>query len=140
MNWREFHDIREGLRAAEALHTELLQRRTELFQMTQPGAIRYDQDKVQTSGGGDKLAAYMERMDAERLEERIRISKQHVEEWSYLYGKAITELRQSRDSWDRIYVFHFIDHVPVPRFRRLVGYSEQHIYRIIRRMKRERKC
>lgn len=139
MDWREFDGIERGYKAARQLLRELLERDDELFQRTQPGAIRYDQDKVQSSGGEDKLLAYVAQRQAEHLDERIRIARIHVEEWVDYRTRALQELRRSRKSEDRIYVLRFVDNLPVWKVASMTNYSKSQVYNIMNRMNKVRR-
>ena len=134
MGWREFDGIERGYKEARKMLRELLERDDELFQRTQPGAIRYDQDKVQSSGGEDKLLAYVAQRQAEHLDERIRIARIHVEEWVDYRTRALNELRRSRNPEDRVYVLRMVDGLSVRKVARLVGYDKRHVYRILKKM------
>lgn len=134
MDWREFDGIERGYKAARQLLRELLERDDELFQRTQPGAIRYDQDKVQSSGGEDKLLAYVAQRQAEHLDDRIRIARLHVTEWEEYRMRSLQELRRSRNPEDRVYVLRMVDGLSVRKVARLVGYDKRHVYRILKKM------
>lgn len=104
----------------------LLQEKERLFQMTQPGAIRYDKVKVLSSNTASPLEEYVTRM--ERLNPQIDRAQQMLEQWDMAVDEHLREMRKSRDVLDVIYVAWKVDHRSVQQIARKVNYSVPHVY------------
>lgn len=111
------------------------------FQKTQPKSMTYG-DKVQKSITGSMLDEYVIAVEDKRLYSRISSAEQIMEKKGKLLEIAEEELRKSKNIYDIIYTFKYIDDVrPKEMHRRLdlmgMNYSNSQIYEISKRIKRQ---
>lgn len=106
---------------------ELMAEREELFQMTQPGAIRYDTVKVISSVDGSTIETYMAEISRRHLDERITEAKRLYDEWELALKEATSRLELSKELDDEIYYLSVVRRWKVSRIARHLHYSERWI-------------
>lgn len=106
-----------------------LMEKERLFTRTLPSAIRYDQDKVQSTIDGNPLEDFVISLEDKELEERISSYRQHLKDWGMLLDIKEKELRQSRILLDRVYVCRYLDGLSIKRMCGVLNYSRPQVYR-----------
>ena len=117
---------------------EILLEKERLFTKTQPNAIRYDKETVQTSIDGNPLESYVIALDAEHIDEQLKVLRQNLTDWKFLLECKETELRASREIIDRVYVMRFLEGFGITRICRNINYSRAQVYRVLDRIKKLR--
>ncbi len=118
---------------------ELLMERDALFQMTQPGAIRYDSVKVMSSVSGSPLETYMEELARRHLDERIAEAKRLYDAWETAMSEIRQKLSDSPELEDNIYFMRMVRRYSVKRIARVLHYSPDWIYKKIRKIEKSLK-
>lgn len=111
------------------------------FQKTQPKSQTYG-DKVQSSITGSMLDEYVIAVEDKRLYSRINAANQIMEAKGELVKIAEEELRKSRNIYDLIYTYKWIDSLKTKEvYRKLdlmgMNYSTSQIYEITKRIKNQ---
>lgn len=111
------------------------------FQKTQPKSQVYG-DKVQTSITGSMLDEYVITVEDKKLYSRINAAEKVMEAKGKLLQAAEDELRKSKNIYDLIYTFKWIDEMKTKEIYRnldLMGmnYSTSQIYEITKRIKHQ---
>ena len=112
------------------------------FQKTQPKSQVYG-DKVQTSITGSMLDEYVITVEDKKLYSRINAAEKVMEAKGKLLQAAEDELRKSKNIYDLIYTFKWIDEMKTKEIYRnldLMGmnYSTSQIYEITKRITHQR--
>ena len=107
------------------------------FQRTQP-KISYG-DKVQ-GNATNKIEEYVIEVENKRLRERKEVAEQIIDGKAKLLNMAEEELRRSKNIYDMIYTYRWVDGMkPNEIYRKLdmkgCNYSESQIYEIRKRIK-----
>lgn len=136
MIYVEYAETQTRLRGAMERYRELVEERELLFQMTQPGAIRYDTVKVITSASGSPLERYAEELDRRRLDKRIEEAEINVGLWKIAVEQVEELLNASPEIDDRIYYLKYVKGYPVDRIARTLHYTRDAIYKRLRRIRR----
>lgn len=114
---------------------ELLDRKEEAFTRTLPSAIRYDLQRVVRSPSLiSPLDEYV--MDIEKIDQQIREARIIVIERREMLDLKEQELRESKDTNDRIFVLRFLEHWKVDRVARKLYYSVDTIWYRERKIKK----
>lgn len=114
---------------------ELLDRKEEAFTRTLPSAIRYDLQRVVRSPSLiSPLDEYV--MDIEKIDQQIREARIIVIDRREMLDLKEQELRESKDTNDRIFVLRFIEHWKVDRVARKLYYSVDTIWYRERKIKK----
>jgi DNA-directed RNA polymerase specialized sigma subunit len=132
MVWIEYQRLKAEYERSQGHLTALLDKQEEIFWKTQPAAIRYDKDKVQTSPSDHITDLLVKSADLDKL---IETARKTVDERQHLLLLKKKELRQSRDIEDKIYTLYFIDRMSVNKIAYCIGYSRSQVFRIVKKMR-----
>ena len=135
MVYVEFDAICKRYTNAQAAYDELLQEKEALFAMTQPGAIRYDKDRVGGNTARNTFEEYVIAKERSRIDERLEEQKTILDERKKLKDMKETELRLSKSLFDRIYVYHYLDKLTLTQIENRIPYSRVQIWRKLKIIK-----
>lgn len=141
MLYLEYEKAKANVIRAQVIFENALLEKERLFTMTQPKAITYDKDTVQTSPNGDILDRYVIALEEEKIEEKLRpYRKLLFDRISLLDAKEIF-LRKSPDIFDKIYVYRYLDGMSIKGIAKTLNFSKSQIYRKLQSInKRIKKC
>ena len=126
-----------------ALET-ILDEKEALFQRTQPKAATYDKEKVTGGNAGNVFDDYLIAKERLMIDKRLDEAKSLLKDRETLLKVKEAELRESKETFDRIYVAKFLDKTANYKIARLMHYSERQIRRILfqirKALKDVRKC
>lgn len=112
---------------------ELLDKKELAFTRTQPNAIRYDGIKVISSGSdASPVEDYI--IDTERLDRQIEAVSDVLANRDYMLALKLTELRESKEIDDRIFLWRYVDNIPVADIARRLYFSSGAIYHRLKRI------
>ena len=131
MIYFEYEYLLRKYREAQGRYDEILAEKEEIFERTQPKAIRYDRDKVTGGVPPDKNADYMIQSERKRIDERLQEVKNLLAERKYLLELKERDLRESKDIYDKVYTMRYLDHIRIYKIAGACHYSEAQIYRIL---------
>ena len=137
MEWEHYEEAKEKYTEAQIHYADLLSQKEEIFQRTQPSAVRFDKDVVSGGGGENPLEAYA--IQIERIEMRLGLAHEIVENRAFLLKHAREELMESPDFRDKVYRMRFLQRMRVQKIADAVHYSEPTIWRTLRQIQKERK-
>ena len=139
----EYEVYKELFNDALRLYNSILREQEELFQMTQPKAIKYNKDKVQSTPT-NLLEKYMALKDEKKIDERLEETKQVLKSRENLMKKKKNELIESKNISDLIYRYKFLEEIKVSHIAEMMGYSQSQVYRILdeisKKIKDAKKC
>lgn len=115
----------------QSMFNSILMEQEELFTRTQPNAVRYDKDRVQSSPSNSQFDNYLTQKEKLRIDERLKEVKALIEEREFILQKKEEELRQSNDLIDMIYTLRYIDRMKVEKIAKRLNYSVAQIYRYL---------
>lgn len=116
---------------AQDTYKAAVDRKSELFQRTQPQAISIKADKITGGGISNPLEDYMIAKDKLRLDDRIREAWDLLRERERILQTAERDLRQSVALYDRIYTARYLDAHSVESIASHLHYSKRQVYRIL---------
>ena len=130
----EYEILRDKYHEAQDNYDKILERKQELFNMTQPASIATDKEK--TTGGERKnvFDTYLIRKEKERIDERLKEARDILSDRRRLLDEKQSELSISKGLYDRIYYSRYIERMKVDSVAESVGYSRQQVYRILRKI------
>ncbi len=112
--------------------SNLIDRKEELFLKTQPGGIDYNRNHVK--GHEEKMTsieAYVIQMEIEEIDKKINNLKPIITDRYFLLKKIETNLRNSKEIEDRIFVLYFIEKYSYRKISKIVHYSKSNIGNIL---------
>lgn len=127
----EYEDLLRAYKNTQTAINDVLMEKERLFTKTQPNAIRYDKDSVQSSVDSTMMESYVIALDEKDIEKRLKHLKSILKDREELLAIKEKELRQSRDKWDEIYCQFKFDGISPEKIARGMGYSKSQIYRIL---------
>ena len=131
--------MRHKAELKDALHeySELIDRKTELFQRTQPSSVSADTVGGSARNGTDKIDSYLIVSEREQLDPRIRAAREIVEECLARLKYDEEYMRTSGDKLDRICYEHYVNGKSAEIIAEEMHYAAGHVYRLLRVIKRE---
>lgn len=129
--YMEFVDYREKYLEAQRQYDEILSKKKQLFDRTQPRSIRVDKEKISGGENINSFDDYLIDKEKNRIDERLVEIKKILEGRELLLKLKEKELRASNILIDRIFCMRYLDEMKVYVIARVVNYSERQIHRII---------
>lgn len=127
----EYESIKERYESFQNLFAKILLEKERLMTKTLPNAITYDGLKVQSSVDGNPLEEYVLSVEDEGLDLKLNRYRQALSDWRMLLDLKERELRESRESIDRVYVMRNLDGYSINRVAKVMSYSRSQVYRIL---------
>lgn len=137
--YKEFIRHKKELIQAMQDYSATLDEKMEIFQRTQPGAVRFDKvggGGTQTSGT-EAVDLYLVEMERRQINERLQNSREIIQGMKERLLDDETVLRMSIETDDRIYLLRFIEKKSVPDIASVLHYSQSYIFRTIKRIENE---
>lgn len=129
MLYLEYERAKASFKVSQMMYEDALLEKERLFTITQPRAITYDKDTVQTSPCGDVLDRYVIALEEEKIDERLRPFRElMMNRESFLEVKE-RELRKSPDRFDRIYTYRFLDGMSLRTIAKTLSLSKTEVHR-----------
>lgn len=138
MQYLEYERYKVKYNGLQWRFSQILLEKEKLFTKTQPDAIRYDKDKIQSSVSGNMLDNYVISLEEKKIDQKLSILRKSLKNWQTLLDLKERELRRSKSMSDRIYVLKHIDGQEVSKIAGLTNYSKSQIYRILRQI--DKRC
>ena len=129
MLYVEYEKAKASFKNAQMMYEEALLEKERLFTITQPKAITYDKDVIQTSPCGDVLDKYVIALEDERIEEKLRPFRELLYNRESFLDIKEKELRKSPDRFDKIYVCRFLDGMSIRGIAKSLNFSKTEVHR-----------
>lgn len=144
MLYEEYEGLKEKFREAQERVDAILAEKEALFAKTQPGAIKYDKERVSGGPQENTFESYLTELERKQIDKRLAEAKALLQERKTLLDYKLEELRESRTLYDKIYRQRFVEGWRVYKISKTVNLSESQVYRIIKKiqasLKNARKC
>ncbi len=132
----EYEDCKKKYNQIVETFESTLEEKERLFMKTQPKGTKIDKVSVEGGVNNNLFDNYLMEVEKKQLDQKLEEARKIVDErYKYLKTKEL-ELRASKDWVDKIYVYRFIEQLPVKTILHLIPYQEAQIYRIINEIKR----
>ena len=138
MIYLEFEKYRDKFLNAKQMFNNILIEQEQLFTKTQPNAIQYDKEKVSGGGGGNILESYVISLEDRQIHEKLSMLRQLLDDREKLLRQKESELRQSTNKYDKIYVLKYLEGYSISRVADKLNYSKSQIYRMWGKMNKMR--
>lgn len=131
----EYEICKRKLYAAQNKFDQILKRKEELFDMTQPSSPEMG-DKVSGGERGNRFDAYLISKEEENLDALLKEARDILEDRKTLLASKKEELKYSNNLFDKIYYYRYIENFRIKRISKMTNYSESQIYRKLDTIKR----
>ena len=135
MLYLEYETYKRKYHAIQNEYNAILTEKEGLFTKTQAKAIRYDKERVQSSVGGNGFDEYLIAVEQKKIDERLTVARQLLEDRERLLRLKEIELRQSHDRMDLIYTMRYVDGKKPHVIAKALNYSNSQVYRILDKIK-----
>ncbi len=115
---------------------KLLTAKEQLFSLTLPQAIDYGSEKVQTSGQANTIEEYIIKLQRSGIDKALKEAESIALSRKENLERARYMLEESSDLADRVYKMKFLYNDSVPKIALKLKYSEEQIYRILRKIRK----
>ncbi len=132
MIYEEYEAIWSKIRKIEKELFDLINKRDELFDMTQPKSSKFDKEIVDGKNPINTMEQYI--IQKEYMNEKIVQLNQTLDDRYQILRRKRDELRQSKNIYDRIYVYYCIERLSIVKISYLTNYSQSQIYRKLEKM------
>ena len=132
MIYEEYESIWNTIRKKEKELFDLINKRDELFLKTQPKSSKFDKEKVDGNNPTNMMEQYV--IQKEYMNEKINQLNQTLDDRYQILRRKRDELRQSKNIYDRIYVYYCIERLSIVKISYLTNYSQSQIYRKLEKM------
>ena len=132
MIYEEYEAIWSKIRKIEKELFELINKRDELFNMTQPKSSKFDKEIVDGKNPINSMEQYV--IQKEFLSEKIVQLNITLDDRYQVLKRKREELRLSKNLYDRIYYYYFIERLTIYKIGYLTNYSQSQIYRKFKKM------
>ena len=128
--------LKRQYRASLEAYRAVLDEWEQIFARTQPHGQSTDAVRVQTSPTNDALDRYLAEKERRNIDSRIKEARAIAENRKALLDNALEALTRSAEPMDRVYLLRFCRGFSVERIAQEVHYSESHVYRMLRWIRR----
>lgn len=137
MIYQEYEVCKAKYRELQRNFDEVLTEKERLFVKTQPKAITYDKDKVQSGHSGNTLEDYVVSCEEKHIDDKLNELKRLLEDRGMLLKVKEEELRRSQDKKDKIYTLLYLDCLSFRKVAEMLNYSKTKVQRINAELKRD---
>ena len=113
---------------AQQILNNIINEKEELFLKTQPQSTKYDKEAVKGGSPSNSFDEYLIAKEKKQIEERLIEAKSIVNDRKELLLSKEEELRNSKDWYDKIYVYKFIEKLSVEKIKNIMPYCRSSIY------------
>ena len=138
MIYEEYEAIWCKIRKLEKELFKLIDKRGELFDKTQPKSANMDKVMVDGKNPSNMMEQYV--MQKEYLNEKIEQLNITLDDWYQALKRKREELRLSKNLYDRIYNYRYIERLSIFKIAKLINYSERQTRRHIENIEKNIKC
>ena len=113
-----------------------IDKRTLLFIKTLPSAVGIKSDSVSGGVKSDPFYEYVKKKEELNIDNVIEEAKILLDEKKRILDIKELELRRSKEWYDIIYCYYFLDRISVRKIEHRVPYSRAQLFRIIKHIKK----
>lgn len=132
MIYEEYEAIWSKIRKIEKELFDLINKRDELFDMTQPKSSKFDKEIVDGKNPINTIEQYV--IQKEYMNEKINQLNQTLDDRYQILRRKRDELKYSRDTYDRIYYYRLIEKLSPEKIAYLIPCDRATVYRYMKNM------
>ena len=132
MIYIEYEEMWGKIRLLEKECNKLINKREMLFNETQPKAAKLDALKVDGNNPSNMFEKYV--IEIDELNRKINNINKTLDDRYILLKRKRDELKASKNTYDRIYVYRYFERLSVFKIGILMGYEKTQIYRYLKKI------
>lgn len=130
MIYEEYEAIWSKIRKIEKELFELINKRDELFSMTQPKSSQFDKEIVDGRNPKNAIEEYV--IKKERYQERIEQLNLMLDDWTQVLRRKREELQLSRNIFDRVYYLRVVERITPEKIAYLIPCDTSTVYKTMK--------
>lgn len=130
MIYEEYEAIWSRIRKIEKELFDLINKRDELFSMTQPKSATMDKEMVDGKNPVNTMEEYV--IQKEYYQERIEQLNIMLDDWGQVLRRKREELQLSRNIYDRIYYLRIVEKILPERIATYIPCDTSNVYKIMK--------
>ena len=138
MLYVDYEKMWEVIRKQEKELFDLINKRDELFTMTQPKSTTFDKELVDSSHQSNTLEKYV--IKEEQITLRINQLNKSIDDRYQALNRKREELRLSKNIYDRIYYLKYIEKLNIYKIATLVNYERTSVWRHLKKIEKNISC
>lgn len=135
MLYIEYENYKNKLHKAQQDLDDIINEKEELFAKTQPQSTDFDKEPTKGGVPSDKFYEYVKEKQDKRIEERLAEAKSILNDRKELLLSKEEELRRSKNEYDIIYKYYFIEYLSIRQIERRIPSSKSEIDRKLQKIK-----
>jgi len=125
----EYNQLRIKYLNAQIQYDAILSEQEELFLRTQPTAVNFEKERVTGGDPSNPFDNYIIAKEQKRIDERLKEIKSILDDRKELLDLKERELRASKDWYDKIYTYYFLERLTITQLECRIPYSRVQIWR-----------
>ena len=131
-----YEDYKTKFHDAQQVLDEIICEKEELFAKTQPQSTDFGKEPTNDGVLNDKFFEYVKEKQNKQIDERLAEAKSIVNDRKELLLSKEEELRKSKNEYDIIYKYYFIDCLSIRQIERRIPSSKSEIDRKLQKIKK----
>jgi len=125
----EYHQLKTKYVLVQSQYDAILTEQEELFARTQPTAVDFEKERVTGTKTSNPFDAYLIEKEKKRIDERLEEVKGILDDRKELLDMKERELRASKDWYDIIFKYYYLDNLSITKIENRIPYSRVQIWR-----------
>lgn len=138
MIYEEYEAMWSKIRNKEKELFNLIVKRDELFEKTQPKSPKLDKELVDGKNPTNMMEHYV--IETEYYDIKINQFNHTLDDMYQILSRKRKELQLSKNLYDRIYNYRYIERLSIKKIAKLVHYSERQTRRHLDNIEKKLKC
>lgn len=128
--YKKYLENKEYYLKAQRDYTKLLDEKQQEFDKTQPGAMKFEGERVTGGQHNNKWDNYIDKV--KEIDERLEVNRQLMLARKLVLDLSEQDLRNSKNTQDMIFVARFLDRKKTYQITAIVNYSERQVKRYLK--------
>lgn len=132
----KYEEYRQRYYEVKKQYNSILEEKERLFATTQPKSTKFDKITVDGGKPSNTFDEYLIKKEKKQIDNRLNEIKIIVDDRKKLLEIQEKELRNSKEWIDKLYIYKYIENLPVRKIVHLIPWEEAQIYRMLNDIKK----
>lgn len=128
MEYLKYHEYKNKYHKAQESLNDIISEKEHLFAKTQPKATDFSKEPVTGGKKVDSFTEYTAQVINQKINERLEEARSILADRKMLLLDKEDELRRSKDWYDKIYTYRFLDKYSIEKIKNIMPYCRSSIY------------
>lgn len=131
-----YEEYKKRYYEVQKLYNKVLEEKEKLFAKTQPQSTKFGKINIDSGNSSNSFDDYLITKEKKQIDKRLEEIKFILEDRKKLLDIKESELRNSKEWIDKLYVYKYIENYQVKKIIQLVPYEEAQVYRMLNKIKK----